>query len=101
MKNTIHTAKRAAAHGNITTFYLNPSDLEKWLHQNGAECVDGVEGCLQDNFLAFTRRGVAIIREHYLSAWSSDFIVEFQKAPGTDVLKNWYQFVDTVESEDA
>ena len=62
----------------ITSFFLNPCDLEKWMYQNKAEYTGNyVEGVLQDSFVVATKRGYAFFYDHCLNAWSSDYAVYF------------------------
>ena len=86
----------------MTRFYLDPKHLEKWMHQNAAEYTgDFIEGCLQDNFIVWTKNGVAAFYEHYQNAWSSDFYVEFERGAGDEVWTNWYLFENKVNLESA
>ena len=80
-------------HSDCTEFYLNPSHLNRWLHQNDAEYIECLEGCLLDNYVVSTRRGYAMITEHYLNSNSSDYYVLF--APYTHagvVVSEWNDF---------
>lgn len=61
----------------MTKFYIGSTELKKWLHQNNGTAVDCVEGCLLDNLLVETKRGLVIIKEHFLNTWSSDYYCEF------------------------
>ena len=58
-------------------YILSPGNLDKFLYQNRAEVIDCIEGCLLDNLLCYTRRGIMMIREHYLNCYSSDYEVSF------------------------
>jgi len=58
-------------------YRLSAGDLEKFLHQNKVEVIDCIEGCLLDNLLCCTRRGVILLQEHYINEWSSDYMVYF------------------------
>lgn len=79
----------------MTRFYIDPKDLAVWLHQNEAEYTgDFVDGCLLDNFVVSTKNGVAAVYEHYLNAWSSDYLVEFERGDGANVWRRWYEFAD-------
>lgn len=80
---------------HITKFYLSANELEKWIHQNNAEYTgDFIEGCLLDNFVLVTKKGFAAIYEHYLTPWSSDYYIEYQKGAAQNVFKKWYDFED-------
>ena len=62
----------------ITSFYLNPNDLDKWMYQNKASYTGNyVEGVLHDSFVLETKRGYAFFYDHYLNEWSSDYEVYF------------------------
>lgn len=91
----------------ITQFYLNPYDLDKWMYQNKAGYTGCfVDGCLQDNFVVETKRGYAFFYEHFLNAWSSDFKVYFipykageKHMPAYDQLwAEWYDFEARAET---
>jgi len=58
-------------------YKIAPENLEKFLYQNRAEVIDCIEGCLLDNLLCYTRRGILFLKEHYLNCWSSDYQVFF------------------------
>lgn len=57
-------------------FELNMS-IDKWMHQNDAECLEFFEGCLLDNYLLYCKRGNAFVYEHYLNSNSSNYRVMF------------------------
>lgn len=79
----------------VLTFRLHPSELEKWMHQNRAEYTgDAVEGCLLNSFVLTCKRGFAAVYEHYLTEWTSDYLVEFQAGDAKDVWKRWFEFVE-------
>ena len=84
-----------------TRFFLEPCELEKWMHQNGAECVDCVDGVLLDNLFVKTKNGYAAIYEHAQTAWTSVYYVEFDRKQANTILNKWYQFVDAIEREEA
>lgn len=87
----IYTEKDAAG---VTCFRLDPGkDFEKWFRQNKAEFVgDFVPGCLQDNFVVVTKRGIAAVYENYVNCWTSDYYIEFQPGAAQDVFRRWYEF---------
>ena len=80
----------------MTWFYLNAGALDKWVHQNKGEYVECIVGCLQDNYVVATKRGWAMIYEHYLNEWTSNFYVEFapdkNKEDVNKLWKEWYAF---------
>lgn len=84
----------------VTVFTLDPSHLGQWIRQNGAEYTgDFVPGCLQDNFVMYTRRGYAAVYEHFCNEWSSDFYIEFQPGVAQDVFRRWYEFENEYNAE--
>lgn len=104
LHDTIYTRRYNAGHGSATTFYLAPDLLNKWMHQNKAERIDFVDGCLLDNLLVSTPRGYAAIYEHFVNAWESNYIVEFQTGAATDIIDKWAavwaaRLADSVEKE--
>lgn len=64
----------------ISKYELNPSQLDKWMHQNGATVIDCREGCLQDNLLLETNRGYALLLEHAKGTWYSSLDLYFEAA---------------------
>lgn len=52
-------------------------DLEKWTVQNGAECIDCIEGSLLDNMVYACKRGTAFIFEEMANEWTSMYMVYF------------------------
>lgn len=86
----------------MTTFVLR-MDLQKWLHQNGADdgCLEFVEGCLLDNMIVQTKRGYAAIYESYQNSNSSVYRIEFQPGDAPDVWDRWENFRDMMEQETA
>lgn len=86
----------------MTRFYISPKNMEKWMHQNGANYTGTmVEGCLLDNFVLACNRGYAAVYEHYLNCWSSDYLVEFEPGTAQEVWERWYQFEAAAVSEEA
>ena len=93
----IYTEKTGAG---VTCFRLDPDQLEKWMHQNGAiYSGDYMEGCLLDNFVIATKRGYAAIYENAVNTWTSDYYIEFQPGAAQDVFRRWYEFEDKAEAE--
>lgn len=85
------TCPRVTDH--VVKFSLNPSELEKWMHQNKAEYSGSfIDGCLLDNFVVMTKRGFAAFYEHYVNGWTSDYIVEFEPSTAQTVWRRWYDF---------
>ena len=90
MENTIHA------------FYLEPKHFDKWAHQNQIEYTgDFVEGVLLDNFVVFTKHGIAALYAHYLNPWQSNYIVEFVREDKNNsewtqkIMERWYKFEET------
>lgn len=68
----------------VKEFYLNPVQLEKWIHQNTAGYTgDFFQGVLLDNFVLSCRRGYAFLYENYVNSNMSNYLVKFlpYKAP--------------------
>lgn len=64
----------------MTRFYIEPQNLEKWLHQNNAEYTgDYFVGVLLDNFTVSLKNGYAAIYEHYVNPNQSNYLVEFSR----------------------
>ena len=85
----------------VKRFLLNCS-LEKWLHQNRAVYTgDFLDGCLLDNFVVWTNRGVAAVYEHYLNANSSCYEIAFQAGDGAAVWEEWRDFENRYREEAA
>ena len=61
----------------MTTGIIN--DMHKWLHQNKAEAIDCVEGCLVDNVVYMCKHGVAFTFEKYLNSCASQHLVRFYR----------------------
>ena len=83
----------------MTRLYIPARNMNTWLHQNKAETADFREGCLLDNFIVWTKRGVAAIYEHCLNSWSSDYLVEFEPGDAPNVWERWEAFIEAYESE--
>lgn len=65
----------------MKTYKLNPRNLEKFIYQNAGEIVDCLDGCLLDDLLLYTRRGLVAIFESYVNSNQSDFTVYFSTDP--------------------
>lgn len=86
----------------MTRFCIDPKNLEKWMHQNGANYTGTmVEGCLLDNFVLACKRGYAAVYEHPLNCWSSDYLVEFEPGAAQGVWRRWYQFETAAANKEA
>lgn len=91
----------------MTVFCIGSTKMNKWLHQNKAQYTGAYcEGCLLDNFMVETKRGVAAIYEHYLNPNSSDYLVKFVPFKGgvqsgelDRLMADWYSFYDAVMAE--
>lgn len=81
-------------------FVVNPKALEKFLHQNKATIIDAFDGCLLDNYLCETKRGVMAIYERFVNEWTSSYTVIFA-ADSNDrirVCNDFYSRMDEVLS---
>ena len=88
----------------VTTFQIGIGEMNKWIHQNNAECTgDFVEGVLADSFILACKRGTAAVYEHYLNEWSSNYMVLF--VPYTDkngtiaLYEDFYEYAEICEKE--
>lgn len=90
-------------HPNITIGRIN--NIEKWLTQNKAECMDCIEGCLLDNAVYACKNGIAFIYEKYLNCWNSCYELNFirykeENKPLIDQYwEQWEQFREQTEQE--
>lgn len=85
----------------IVKLSLNPSEFEKWMHQNKAVYSGRfIEGCLLDNFVVMTKRGFAAFYEHYVNEWTSDYTVEFEPGAAQAVWRRWYDFEERREHDE-
>ena len=78
-----------------TEFYLESNMLDKWLYQNKTEIIDGLDGCLLDNYLVSTNNGIALILEHATTCWSSNYHVWFARENSgytNTIYTDWEQF---------
>ena len=93
----------------VKTYELGSVDLDKWLYQNGIkendlEYVDVIEGCLVDNYLISCKNGLAMLKEHYLNSWTSDYILSFarygDKEAVDKVWNAWDEFQEFYENQE-
>lgn len=64
----------------MTKINLQAGQLDKFLHQNGANIIDEIEGCLLDNLLCYTKHGATMaIYERYINCWTSGYYIEISK----------------------
>ena len=59
----------------MTSTIISSIDLNEYLSENAAEIVDSYEGCLLDNYLAYSTTAVYAIYEKYATANSSVYEV--------------------------
>ena len=101
MVNTQTRTHRQAL--NIHVFIVD--NLAKWLEQNKAECIEGVEciecveGCLIDNALYACKRGYAAIYERFVNTWSSAYEIHFQPYSNNDGMDVYNAFYKRFEDE--
>lgn len=66
----------------MTKINLQAGQLDKFLHQNGADVIDSFDGCLLDNLLCTTKHnGTMAIYERYINCWTSGYYIEYSKDP--------------------
>ena len=62
----------------MKVYVLNPSAINKFMHQNNAEYTgDFVEGSLLDNFIISCKRGFIAVYEKYVNPNSSEYLFKF------------------------
>ena len=88
-------------------FYLRPSQYNKWEYQqreNKKECCwceYMCDGVLVDNFIIYCKKGLALLQEHYLNPWQSDYYVMFARyddKESTDII--WDIFEKRIDYDD-
>lgn len=72
--------------------------LPKWERQNNAEVIDCIEGCLLDDLLYKTKRGVALLLETYVNEWTSMYTIHFYK--NKDSLKAYDEWEKRIPEQD-
>jgi hypothetical protein len=84
----------------IKKYEFNGLSIDKWIHQNNAVVIDFLDGCLLDNMLLQTRRGVAFVKETIVNTWCSTYTLYFaanKDAGAADTVYNmWNEFADAV-----
>ena len=84
----------------IKEYRFKSMTIDKWIHQNGAIVEDFLDGCLLDNMLLQTRRGVAFVKETVLNTWCSTYTLYFaayKDAGAVDAVYNMgSEFADAV-----
>ena len=60
-------------------FFINPDFLDTYIEQNKAECIEYIEGCLQDNGLYIAKNGFFAVYEHYINEWTSNLKIIFAR----------------------
>lgn len=84
----------------IKEYRFESMTIDKWMYQNSAIVEDFLDGCLLDNMLLQTRRGVAFVKETALNVWSSTYTLYFaayKDAGAVDAVYNmWSEFADAV-----
>lgn len=58
-------------------FNLNPIYVNKFMHQNKANYIDCIDGCLIDHLMVSTKRGYMALIETYATPNSSTYTVYF------------------------
>ena len=59
----------------MTSTIIGSCELDDFLSENAAAIVDGYEGCLIDNYLAYSNKAVFAIYEKYATSNSSVYEV--------------------------
>lgn len=84
----------------IKEYKFEAMTIDKWVHQNSAIVEDFLEGCLLDNMLLQTRRGVAFVKETFINTWCSTYTLYFAAYNDLDavdaVYNMWSEFADAV-----
>ena len=84
----------------IKEYRFESMTIDKWIHQNSAIVEDFLEGCLLDNMLLQTRRGVAFVKETFINTWCSTYTLYFAAYKDRDavdaVYNMWSEFADAV-----
>ena len=83
----------------LRRFYLNPVFFDKWFYQNKGEYMDYVEGTLLDNYLIETKRGIALVSEHYLNPNLSDYLVTFCDRRNETAVESLFEIFDEIRKE--
>lgn len=84
----------------IKEYRFESMTIDKWIHQNSAIVEDFLDGCLLDNMLLQTRRGVAFVKETFINTWCSTYTLYFAAYKDLDavdaVYNMWSEFADAV-----
>ena len=84
----------------IKEYRFESMTIDKWIHQNSAIVEDFLDGCLLDNMLLQTRRGVAFVKETFINTWCSTYTLYFAAYKDRDavdaVYNMWSEFADAV-----
>ena len=87
----------------MTTARIN--NINKWIHQNNAECIDFAEGCLLDNYIYACKNGTAFIFEEYVNPNSSCYRMEFfrehecESREFLEAEKHFQNLIDAMEEQ--
>ena len=68
--------------------YKYAGNVDKLIHQNKAECIDVIEGCLLDSLLMATKRGYIALIETFATTQSSTYTLYFSTDSG-DIYEIW------------
>lgn len=77
----------------MKNYKLNPMNFDKFVHQNKGDLVDFYEGCLLDNYLFQTQRGMMAIYESYVNPNMSEYLVVFA-SDKEEINRLWDEFTD-------
>ena len=83
--------------------YIMDLSFDKWIHQNTINddiyWVDAMDGCLIDNYFIETKNGVAILKEKYINAWTSQHVLYFARNKNHDDIMLLYQMWDDLKEQ--
>lgn len=83
----------------MKTFVLN-MPIDKYLYQNRAEIVDGFDGCLLDNYLAYSDKAIMAIYEEYVNTWTSRQRVYYARIGTDDAMEIENKFYERMNEQE-
>ncbi len=87
-------------------FYLNPTYYNMWEHQQRynkkgcCQCEFMREGVLLDSFLIYCKNGIALLQDHFLNCWTSDYYVMFARYNDKDDINEIWDVYEKVVAYD-
>ena len=76
--------------------YRYTGSIDKLMHQNKAEYIDCIEGCLLDNLLISTKRGYIALMETYQNSNSSIYTLNFS-TDSNEIYHLWENLERTID----